>query len=276
LIDLKFPDPVSAVSNYGSGMSAVGVVYDAFAFPLAMVVVSAITSLMLAFWLINKFQKNKALRPERLYLFMRALVFIGGAVMVFSGFVYVVYSWLYGNLPIAVFMKGIVAVVIVGMVALYFYLTGDGKNKNESMIGRLFAVMLVVVTLATLFFSFNVIGTPAEARKYRLDSLTIQNLQTVKQEIDNQDQNYGKKIQNLSEIDADYVKAAIKRTKINYSTTDSEYTLCTDFNSDMPIILNEENRDTTWDYKVGNSCFTFKHLAPYPNAVPQTKPVIVR
>lgn len=115
LIDLKYPDVVGAASDYGIGMQSVGAVYDTFAFPLAMVVVSSVTALVLAFWLISKFQRNKNLRPEKLYLFMRTLVFIGGAVMIFSGFVYVVYSWLYGNLPIAVFLKGLVAVAIVGM-----------------------------------------------------------------------------------------------------------------------------------------------------------------
>ena len=128
-------------------------------------------------------QENKNLRPQALYLFMRSLVFIGGAIMIFSGFVYVVYSWLYGNLPIAVFLKGFVAVAIVGMVALYFYLTADGKNPKEAFIGRLFAVMLVVVTVATMFYSFSIIGTPSEARLYRLDSITLQNLQNVKQEL---------------------------------------------------------------------------------------------
>ena len=267
LIDVKYPDVVGAVSDYGSGMQTSGVVYDAFAFPLAVVVVSSVTALILSFWLIAKFQNNRELRPEKLYLFMRTLVFIGGAVMIFSGFVYVVYSWLYGNLPIAVFLKGIVAVAIVGMVAWYFYLTADGKNPKESMIGRIFAVMLVLITLATMLFSFSIIGTPAQARLYRLDSLTLQSLQNVKNEIDNQDQNFANKIQNLSDINVDYVKNYIRKTPMKYSTTDKEYTLCADFLASMPQTINIQNRDETWDYKKGETCFTFKHLPPYPGAV---------
>lgn len=263
LIDLKYPDIVGAASNYGSGFSGSGVVYDAFAFPLAMVVVSSVTALFLAFWLISKFQKNKNLRPERLYMFMRALVYIGGIVMAFSGFVYVVYSWLYGNLPVAVFMKGAVAFVIVGMIAIYFYLIADGKNPKETIISKVFASMLVAVTLFTLFFSFSVIGTPAQARLYRLDSITIQNMQQVKYEVDNQGQSFGKRIQNLEEINNEYVKSAIKKTAMTYSVTDNDYTLCSDFNADMPATINMGSRDETWDYKTGKSCFTFKHLPTY-------------
>jgi hypothetical protein len=280
LIDLKYPDAVAAASNYGtSGFSGVGVVYDAFAFPLALVVVSSVTALVLAFWLISKFEKNKDLRPERLYLFMRALVFLGGAIMIFSGFVYVVYSWLYGNLPVAVFMKGAVALVIVGMVALYFYLTADGKNPREGAISRFFASMLVVVTVGTLWFSFSVIGTPAQARMYRLDSITLQNLQTIKNEIDSQDQSFGKRINSLSEVTNEYVKGAIKRSPSITYTTDNAgntYTLCGTFNASMPQTINMENRDTTWDYHAGNSCFTFPHLPTYATVQAQpypTKPI---
>jgi hypothetical protein len=275
LIDLKYPDVIGAASNYGSGLTSVGAVYDTFAFPLALVVVSSITACVLGFFLISKFEKNEDLRPDRLYTFMRALVFIGGAVMIFSGFVYVVYSWLYGNLVQAVIMKGIVAFAIVGMVALYFYLTGDGKNKNEGVISRVFAILLVVVTLATMFYSFNIIGTPTQARLYRLDSITLQNLQNVKNEIDNQEQNFGVKIKDLKEINADYAKGAIRQTQMTYSSNETDYTLCAQFNSEMPQTINIPDRNVDWDYHAGQSCFTFKHLPPYPNAVNNAKPTPV-
>ncbi len=264
LIDLKYPDAVNAISNYGqSGFSGSGVVYDAFAFPLAMVVVSSVTALFLAFWLISKFQQNKNLRPERLYLFMQTLVYIGGAIMAFSGFVYVVYSWLYGNLPIAVFMKGGVALVIVGMIATYFALVADGKNPRETMISKVFATLLVAVTLFTLVFSFSVIGTPKEARLYRLDSITLQNVQNIKNEIDNQSQNFGKRIFNLSDITNAYVASSLKKTDMTLKVTDADYTLCANFNSNMPQTINWENGDKSWDYHTGNSCFTFKHVPTY-------------
>lgn len=291
LIDLKYPDVVNAVSDYGqSGFSGAGVVYDAFAFPLATTLVSAITACILAFYLTRKFEQNKNLRPEKLYLFLRALVFIGGAVLAFSGFVYVVYSWLYGNLPIAIFYKGLVAAVIVGFTALYFYLVADGKNTKEILIGRIFSGLLVLATVLTLWVSFQVIGTPAEARKYRLDAITVEGLRQVKNEIDNQDQNFGKKINSLGDITNDYTKSYIrkleasknpiiytanvtsKNNSINYNSSD-EYSLCANFLADIPQTINQENRDTTWDYKQGQTCFAFTHLPTYPNVTPNSVPV---
>jgi hypothetical protein len=276
LIDIKFPDVIGAAQDYAYGLQGSGYVYDTFAFPLAMIVVSSLTALALAFFLISKFQKHRNLRPVRLYMFMRSLVFIGGALLIFFGFVYVVYSWLYGNLPVAVFLKAAVAVVIVGMVAWYFYLTADGKNPNESMIGKMFAGMLVLATAATMFFSFSIVGTPAQARQYRLDSITLQNLQTVKQEIDSQTQNFGMKIENLSELNSDYVKSILRKNEIKYSRTEQDFTLCAEFNGDMPQIINLPNRDETWDYVAGENCFTFKHQPVYPNAQTQPKPVFVK
>ena len=268
LIDLKYPDIVNAVSDYGtSGFQGAGIVYDAFAFPLATTVVSAITACFLAFFLINKFQKNRNLRPEMLYHFMRALVFIGGAILAFSGFVYVVYSWLYGNLPIAIFYKGLVAFVIVASTALYFYLVGDGKNPKETLISRVFAGLLVLATVATVYVSFQIIGTPAEARKYRIDSITLEAMRQIKCEIDNQDQSFGKKINSLSEITNDYTKSYIRKMATNNKIS-NDYSLCANFNSDMPQVINWENRDTTWDYSMGQTCFTFPHLPAYPNVNP--------
>jgi hypothetical protein len=273
LIDLKYPDVVGAVSDYGtSGFAGSGVVYDAFAFPLAMTLVSAVTACLLALFLIRKFQKNPELRPEKLYLFLKALVFIGGVVLAFSGFVYVVYSWLYGNLPIAIFYKGLVAAGIVGGAAMYFYFVGDGKNKSEGLISRVFAGALVVLTIVTLYVSFQVIGTPAEARKYRLDSITVEAIKQIKYEIDNQDQSYGKRITKLDELTSDYVKGYIRKMNaaqnpVEYSTDGKEFKLCANFNSDMPQTINWDNRDVTWDYKMGNHCFTFQHLPAYPNVI---------
>jgi len=264
LIDLKYPDLIGAANDYSYGLSSVGQVYDTFAFPLAMIVVSSLTSLLLAFFLMRKLQQNKNIRSERLYTFIRLLVYIGGAIMVFFGFVYVVYSWLYGNLPVAVFLKALVALVIVGSVALYFYLVENNKNK-EAQISKIFALLLVLVTIITLYFSFSIVGTPADARKFRLDSITLQNLQTVKSEIDNQHQNFGVTIKNLDEITADYVRSAVKKSPMNYTVTEENYTLCAEFNSDMPQSINMENRDETWDYKAGETCFTFKHQPTYPN-----------
>lgn len=158
LIDLKYPDVVGAVSDYGtSGFSGSGVVFDAFAFPLAMTLVSAVTACCLAFYLTKKFNAEDALRPEILYHFLRVLVFIGGALLAFSGFVYVVYSWLYGNLPIAIFYKGLVAVLIVGSVALYFYLTDNSNPNKQKIVSRFFAALMVLATIVTLFVSFKVI-----------------------------------------------------------------------------------------------------------------------
>jgi hypothetical protein len=264
LIDIKYPDILGAASNYG--YPAVGAAYDTFAFPLAMTLVSSITALILAFWLVYKFQQNKNLRPQRLYSFMRNLVYLGSVILAFSGFVYVVYSWLYGNLPIAILYKGIVAFLIVGSVALYFYLVADGENKKEANISRAFALLLVLVTGLTLAASFKIIGTPEQARLYRLDSLTLQDLQTVKYEIDNQGQSFNLRINNLSEITSSYVKTAIKRTDMSYAKTDKDYTLCAEFNSDMPATVNTPERDMDWDYTKGTSCFTFPQLPTYSNA----------
>ena len=278
LIDLKYPDVIGAATNYSGGLTNVGVVYDTFAFPLAMIVVSAISAALLAFFLNYKLQKNNHLRSERLYTFIRFLVYIGGAVMIFFGFVYVVYSYLYGNLPMAVLLKALVALVIVGTVALYFYLV-ENKYTGENILNKIFAGLLIVVTFLTLYSSFSIIGTPAQARMYRLDSITLQNLQNVKQEIDNQDQSFGNKLKSLNDLTNDYVKNSVRTTAMTYSTTDTEYTLCADFNSDIPETINIPNRDTTWDYHAGNSCFTFKHLPTYApvNANPGIpKPIMVR
>lgn len=272
LIDLKFPDAIGAANNYSYGMTSVGVIYDTFAFPLAMIVVSALTAAVLAFFLVSKLKKNKNLRSEKLYSFIKFLVWIGGAVMIFFGFVYIIYSFLYGNLPMAVFLKAIVALTIVGSIALYLYLVDQNKDK-ENILSKIFAGILILATLATLYISFTIIGTPAQARMYRLDSITLQNLQTVKSEIDNQDQNFGLKLKNLDELNNDYVKNALRVTPMTYTTTDTNYTLCANFNSNIPETINIPNKDTTWNYKAGNNCFTFKHLPAYAKVQGQPKPV---
>jgi hypothetical protein len=265
LIDLKFPDIIGAPSDYGnSGLSLSGAVYDAMAFPLATLVVCAVTSVILAFWIISRQKANPALRPDKLYQFIRFVTFVGGAILAFSGFVYVVYAWLYGSLPMAVFLKGLVAFVIVGTVAAYFYLVaGKTRNNSESLIGRVFALFLFVAMLVTLFVSFNVVGTPKEARKYRLDALKLQDLQSIKYQVDARDEQGQTPMQSLSDIKDEYVKNIVKRNEKAVSgfrlvSGVKDYKLCANFVSNMPVYVNSgNNSDDTWNYTKGETCFTF-------------------
>lgn len=274
LIDLKFPDEVIAASTYA--YSSAGALYDTFAFPLAMILVSTVTVLLLTVWLTWKINTNENLRPEKLYSFMRLLVYIGGTIMTFFGFVYIVYSWLYGNLPIAVFMKAGIALLIVGLVALYFYLTENSNKTKNLFLSRIFAGVLFVATVLVLVISFKIIGTPAQARLYRLDAITLQNVQNVKQEIDNQDQNFGNKISDLKEITSEYARTSLKQTPMTYTTSSTTYTICADFKSNMPATVNIPNKVEDWDYSQGNSCFTFPHLKTYSTVDGQAKPVFVK
>lgn len=269
LIDLKFPDVVNAPNNYGnSGLSLSGAVYDAMAFPLATLVVSAVSAVALAFWIISKQKSNPALRPDKLYKFIKFITLVGGGVLAFSGFVYVVYSWLYGSLPMAVFLKGLIALVIVGSVALYFHLVaGDERNPSESMIGKVFAGYLLVAMVITLFVSFNVVGTPKQARLYRLDSLKIRDLQDIKNSIDSQDGYSDKKVASLSELRDDWIKPVIKRNAdVTFNSDSKTYSLCATFVANMPQTVNNNYySDDTWNYSEGKKCFSFEHKPNYQN-----------
>lgn len=274
LIDLRFPDIVNAPSDYGTSLSLSGAVYDAMAFPLATLVVSAVTALILAWWVIRKQKSNPDLRPDTLYKFIKFVTFTGGGILAFSGFVYVVYSWLYGSLPVAIFLKGLVALLIVGSVAAYFYLVaGDTRNPRESTIGKFFAVYLFVAMVVTLVVSFNVVGTPAQARLYRLDALKISDLREIKDYIDSEDAYNvsSKRVSSLSDISDERIKTIVKRNTFKFSTTDKQYMLCADFAADMPRAVNNNYSDETWNYKKGNYCFNFDRRAVI---VPQdSKPV---
>jgi hypothetical protein len=267
LIDIKYPDIINAPSNYGSaGLSLSGAIYDAMAFPLATLVVSAVSAVALAWWIMSKQKQNPVLRPDKLYKFIKFVTLIGGGILAFSGFVYVVYAWLYGSLPVAVFLKGLVAFVIVGSVALYFYLVaGETRNPRESLIGKIFSAYLLIAMVVTLFVSFNVVGTPKEARLYRLDSLKIQDLQQIKNTIDNQDSYSDKKVSKLSDIKDEYTRPAVARNEdVTYTSDGKNYTMCANFVSQMPQTVNNNYYvDDTWNYKKGQSCFTFEHKPNY-------------
>lgn len=263
LIDLKFPDIVNAPSDYGTSLSLSGALYDAMAFPLATLVVSAVTALGLAWWVIRKQKSNPDLRPDTLYKFIKFITFIGGGILAFSGFVYVVYSWLYGSLPVAIFLKGLVALLIVGSVATYFYLVaGDTRNPRESTIGKFFSAYLFIAMVVTLVVSFNVVGTPAQARLYRLDALKISDLREIKDYIDSEDAYSDKRLSSLSSISDNRINIILKRNNFSSSLTEKQYTLCADFVMDMPKAVNDNYSNDTWNYKKGNHCFTFDRLTP--------------
>jgi hypothetical protein len=179
----------------------------------------------------------------------------------------------------AILLKGLVAFVIVSSVALYFYLVANEKrNPNESLIGRIFAVFLFIAMIVTMLVSFKVVGSPKEARLYRLDALKLQDLQSIKYAIDAFDESSNRTFASFADLRDDYAKNIVKKNEklgnvFTFSSEGKEYKICTDFSSDMPTYINKmDNLDESWNYKKGNTCFTFPHKENLnPNFRPEVK-----
>ncbi|MES2006760.1 MAG: DUF5671 domain-containing protein [Patescibacteria group bacterium] len=264
-INYVFPDALNYYSQnpYDSGMS----------YQMAMIIVLAPLFLVLMRVIRRDIEKDESraelwVRRWALYL----TLFVAG-ITVAADLVTLLYYFLSGqDITLRFLLK--VAVVLLVASAGFMHFLADIKGywvanpKKVQAIGYATG-LLVILTIAAGFF---IVGTPGQARQYRLDEQRVSDLQNVQWQIVSywqQKQKLPAQLSDLNDSISGWNMPIDPKTGAGYEYSvkgETSFELCATFASDRamksgssiarPASVYGKDIADNWDHKAGRVCFT--------------------
>lgn len=215
-----------------------------------------------------------------LILFLAIVVFAVDLIILVNNFVS-------GELTMRFVWQVLATAVIAGLAwGHYFSILKDFKKEiNKKLLSKFFLGIAVLLFLASVLFSFKVMGSPATQRAFRLDSRRVNDLQSIQWQVINyyqQKELMPEKLEDLRDplsystlpVDPEFEKGKVYEYNLKEGLT---FELCADFSANMPkgwvedgggrvIPMFADKMTTTvaypgggvndsWDYETGRTCF---------------------
>lgn len=194
---------------------------------------------------------------------------IGGAVLL-GDLVFVLMSFLNGELTIRFVLKALALFGVVSVAFTYYVLDARGYWQTQEKESKLYAAIMSVFVIVVIVFGFTKIETPTQVRESNIDREQIYDLQNIQSYIESYYQVQGtlpKSIEQLYEgLEAPIADAT--RAPYTFETvTDHSFKLCAEFK--FPSTKSEKmqyadiapvdeiglKNSYNWEHGAGKWCF---------------------
>lgn len=230
----------------------------------------AIPFYLLSAWLLAKdLKENPEKKEMKLNKWLIYFTLFVSAITIIIDLIVFVYRFLDGELSARFFLK--VLVVLLVALAVFSYYIWDLKRKNiETKVNKILAILLLVLTLASIVAGFFIVGTPKDQRNRRFDDERIQNLQMIQSQIID----YWIRKQVLAEnLDVLLNDISFYNIPIDPETNEKyEYNILGELSYELCANFSTSNKDTkfentfvkydyypldqNWEHEAGRICFT--------------------
>ena len=244
-------------------------------FPVALIIIVFPIFIVLSYFIEKSFQKdpdskNVWIRKWLVYL----TIFISG-ILVAGNLVTVLYYFLDGQeLTMGFLMKVLVLVSI--SICVFVYYLGDIREKNSTKTKKISAVLFALTIIASISLGFSVLGSPKTQRLKNEDETRVNNLITLKNNIDSYYTKYKslpKDLEQIKDVDMYYNESRYKLYKYE-KISEKNYKLCTEFklegNRYKDMVQSSMAEDQFWYHTKGENCFELKaNDYSYPVEMPK-------
>lgn len=275
-INYAFPDPLRYYGDPYSG-----------SIPYAMASLIVLTPVFMA--LMRIIRRNIVIDPSRGEIWIRRwalflTVFVAGATIIVD-LIVLLTTFLSGeSLTAAFLLKVLVVLLVAGAGFMHFLADLRGfwsKNTGQAHMVNWGVGVLVLVTIVAGFF---IVGTPQQARLYRMDEQKVSDLQTIQWQLVTYWQQKQALPATLSELNdplSGFMVPTDAQTGESYTyerTSPSSFKVCTDFNASSRASdpsytepYRYPGEQQSWAHEAGEVCFD-RTIDPerYP---PFTKPI---
>ncbi|MBP9760436.1 MAG: hypothetical protein KBD24_03690 [Candidatus Pacebacteria bacterium] len=177
IINKYFPDALSNVDFYQSGMITSAIYYSIaallVAYPLYYVVVRV--------WF-KRFRQDEAKVESKLTKWITYLVLLGASVTIVGDLIIAIFTFLQGELSARFFLKAITILTIAGMIFGFYFLERKKVQYRYEISRRtfqLFGYTLTALVALGIVMGFLVAGSPATERMRRFDAQRASDLQNL-------------------------------------------------------------------------------------------------
>ncbi len=276
-INYSFPDPLQYYGDpYSSGI------------PYAMASLIVLTPVLMVMMRIIRSNIAKDATRNDIWVRRWALfltVFVAGATIVVD-LIVLLTTFLSGEeLTLAFLLKVLVVLLVAGAGFLHFLADLRGYWTSNAAQARMVNWGVGVLVLVSIVAGFVIVGTPQDARLYRLDQQKVNDLQSIQWQVVNfwqQKQSIPAALNELNDPLSGFMVPTDVQTGESYGyerTSNSSFKLCATFNmpsrSGGEVSVAEPYRyegEGNWSHEAGEVCFD-RTIDPerYP---PYTKPIL--
>ena len=265
-INYVFPDSLQYFPSnpYESGIS----------WEMATLIVLAPMFLVLM-WYIHRAIRRDASRGEiwvrRWALFLT--IFIAGVTLAVD-LIWVLYAFLNGtDLTTRFLLKALVVLLVAGAGFMHFLADLWGYWEQFPARNRIVSYATGVLVIVTIIAGFFIVGTPQQARLYRVDEQKVNDLTMIQYQVVNYWQSKEKLPATLSDLNdplAGFVVPVDAETLQPYTyqaTGQLSFKLCATFHTEsygssdngrtapMPVGMSGKGISENWQHGVGETCF---------------------
>lgn len=268
IITVAYPDSAQGIFEYESATSSIRM-------SIAALIVFFPTYIALTRYI------NTARRKEQgAYLTItRWLIYISlliGGVAMLGDLVFIIHTFLNGELTIRFLLKALVFFVVVGSAFTYYVYDARAYWQSHERQSVWYSIAMSVIVLASIVFGYFNMEGPKEVREMRIDQRQVQDLSTIQAHIEDYFYTYAKL---PSDITTAFNGVAIpvaptERESYQYRVVnEGTYSLCALFvteskSSDVtvsyPTYFDAEGKMVSWEHGSGEWCYT--RTASLPNS----------
>ena len=224
IITVKFPDVAQGYWEMESAISGIR-------FSIALLVVFFPTYLILT-RLVNTIRRTEHgvyLTLTKWLIYISLL--IGGAILL-GDLVFVLNSFLNGELTTRFLLKALSFLVVVGAGFVYYVFDARGYWQTHEKASIQYGVLVAVVVVVSLVFGFMNIETPAQVREMKIDETQLTDLQNIQSHVEEAYLLEGKLSPSLDTlfIGTDAPKSSSERSEYRYTVTSpTTFEICAKF-----------------------------------------------
>lgn len=285
-LDKKFPDVLNSTYQYGYSTYDFEAIRTALA---TLIIFFPVFIVVSYFW--KKFIKkgighlDEIFRKWILYI----ILFISSVVIVID-LVMLVKYFISGEITNRFIYKVLSALIVAVLVGFYYLIELRNKENRKIKLGFIFGGVGIVLAIASICYSFSIMGSPQKQRLLRLDDKRITDLQNIQGQIINFWQQKEKLPKDLAELANPISGYSLpvepefeKGKKYEYIKKDKlKFELCAEFSLPMPkgwqeyqnyykggvMPMSETDNvsvssypywgggaNESWDHQTGRTCF---------------------
>ncbi len=282
-LNKKFPDVLNASYEYGYNSWS----YDSIRASLAtLIIVFPVFFAVAYFW--KKASRGELGKIDELVKkWLVYLVLFLVAVVVIVDLVTLVQYFVAGEITTRFIIKVLVVLLVAKLVGMYYLNEIDVLGRFKKIVPKMCMIMAPLLVIASIVWSFTIIGSPAQQRAWRMDERRVQDLQSIQWQVISYWQQKEKLPATLSELSNPMSGFSLpvepefqKGLSYEYVVQDDlAFSLCATFSADMiqgwqeyssggVMPMMTESRDMavssypyyggtneSWDHEQGRTCF---------------------
>jgi len=234
---------------------------EALRFAISAVIVATPVYYWMTSLIQKSLQKEELDKDSQLRKWMTYIIIFVSAVVIIVSLITLINNYLGGDLTSKIALKVLTTIVISGIVLSYYLYNIKRTNFEKNKVLKVYFWSSMALVIMILISGFLVADSPAQVRKVKHDTNIVNDLNNIRNGIEEYTRSYGELPENLEGLSSDmlyYFRTETDISDYEYKIlNDKEYEICAEFETNS-VDNNDQYFQKEWLHEIGKKCFERK------------------